>query len=176
MITVSIDGGDALLSRVRAMKAATQNMEPALLRGGIAALKAAADRIDAGGPGWPPLVGPPHSLLHVTGRLLSSLTVGGPGNVVQLNPNSIQVGTNIKTDDGNWNLGALLQGGTGVYAGKGPITAKNGKALRFELGGAVVFARSVKGVPPRPFLLIDEPLADTVAKIFAAHIMGTPEA
>lgn len=60
--------------------------------------------------------------------------------------------------------------GTGVYAGNGPITPKNGKYLVFPAsrgigplpkgrkhssrgGRPLVFAKKVKGVPPNPFLL-----------------------
>jgi len=44
--------------------------------------------------------------------------------------------------------------GTGIYGPKGePIKPKNAKALRWRgPGGDVIFARSVKGIPPNPFL------------------------
>jgi phage gpG-like protein len=148
------------------MRTNAADLEPALLRSGIVALKAAAQRIDAGGPGWPPLVGPPHSMLHVTGRLLASLTVGGSGNVLDIGSDQVTVGTNLQY--AKW-----LQEGTGIYGSTGqPIVPKSGKALRFQLGGAVVFARSVKGVPPRRFLFIDDAVAKAVKNVFAAHILA----
>ncbi len=43
--------------------------------------------------------------------------------------------------------------GTGIYGpSRKPITPKKGKALRFEIGGVVLFRRSVKGMRSRPFL------------------------
>jgi hypothetical protein len=42
--------------------------------------------------------------------------------------------------------------GTGPGAKRQRITAKNGKALRFKIGGQVIFRRSVAGQQPQPFL------------------------
>lgn len=46
----------------------------------------------------------------------------------------------------------FLDEGTGLYGPKGRlIVAKQAKALRFVIGGAVFFRRSVKGIRPRKF-------------------------
>ncbi len=157
----NIEGLAELRERLNAMRERTTHLEPALLRAGLVALKAAADRIDAGGPGWAPNVtGTP--LLHQTGRLLSSLTVGAPGNIAQLDGDSIIVGTNVR-------YAAWLQGGTGIYGPSGKkIVPKEKKALAFALG---VF-HSVKGTPPRKYLFIDGQVAERVSNVFAAYIMG----
>ena len=43
--------------------------------------------------------------------------------------------------------------GTGIYGPlKRPIRPVRAKALRFKIGGEVMFRRSVKGMRPRPFL------------------------
>lgn len=39
-----------------------------------------------------------------------------------------------------------------VENGRGPITAKKGKVLRFKIAGQIIFAKHVKGVKPRPFM------------------------
>lgn len=165
MISTSLEGGDALRARLARMTANTQNLEPALLRSGLVVLKAAQQRINSGGPGWAPnATGTP--LLHQTGRLLSSLTVGGADSVSQVSGSEIVVGTNVKY--ARW-----LQDGTGIFGPTGePITPKNGKFLVFNLGGAKIFARSVKGTPPRRFLFVDDQIATRVRAIFAKHVLG----
>lgn len=46
-----------------------------------------------------------------------------------------------------------LELGTGIYGpSRRPIKPKNGTRLRFTVNGRVVFARSVKGTPPRRIL------------------------
>lgn len=48
--------------------------------------------------------------------------------------------------------GVYVHEGTGVFGKrKRPIKAKSAKALRFEVGGKVLYRRSVKGSPPNPF-------------------------
>ncbi len=48
--------------------------------------------------------------------------------------------------------GIYLEKGTGLYGEKGTrITPKNAKVLAFTSGGSKVFARSTKGMKPRPF-------------------------
>jgi hypothetical protein len=47
-----------------------------------------------------------------------------------------------------------LQVGTGIYGPTGvPITPRRSDVLVFEAGGETVFARQVRGVKPRPFML-----------------------
>lgn len=44
--------------------------------------------------------------------------------------------------------------GTGIYGpNRKPITPKSARVLAFSSGGRTVFARSVKGVPARPFFI-----------------------
>ena len=46
-----------------------------------------------------------------------------------------------------------LEYGTGIYGPlKRPITPKEGKALKFSIGGKTIFAKSVKGMTPQPFI------------------------
>ncbi|MDB5069625.1 MAG: Phage virion morphosis family [Candidatus Eremiobacteraeota bacterium] len=158
-----IGGMDSLRARLSAMKAATQDMRPALLRAGIVVLKAAADRIDAGGPGWPP--NKTHTpLLHRTGRLLASLTLGGSGNVQQIDGDTIMVGTNVQY--ARW-----LQDGT-----NGSIRARKQQRIASSMGAAgfLVHTRAERsgGLPARPYLFMDEQIADRITHIFAKYIMG----
>lgn len=47
-----------------------------------------------------------------------------------------------------------IQRGTGVYGPTNrPITPKHASVLVFKIGGRKVFARSVRGTPPDPFML-----------------------
>lgn len=165
MISTTVVGADALRARLARMTEATQKLEPALLRSGLVALKAAQQRINSGGPGWAPNASAT-PLLHQTGRLLASLTVGSSDGVSHVSGSEIVVGTNLKY--ARW-----LQDGTGIFGPTGtPITPKNGQFLVFTIGGAKIFARSVKGMEKRPFLFIDEKIATTVRRIFAKHIIG----
>lgn len=152
-------------ARIARMIANTQHLEPALLRAGLVPLKAAQERIDAGGPGWAPNV--THTpLLHQTGRLLSSLTVGSAGEVQRVTSDEIVVGTNVP-------YATWIQGGTGIFGPSGsPIAPKNSSAFVFNIGGHKIFARSIKGMPARRFLFIDEKIAETVRRIFAKHVFG----
>jgi hypothetical protein len=48
--------------------------------------------------------------------------------------------------------GAFLEFGTGIYGPENtPIRPKSKKALYFQVAGKPVFARSVKGIRPKPF-------------------------
>jgi phage gpG-like protein len=127
-------------------------------------LKAAADRIDSGGPGWAPnITGTP--LLHQTGRLLSSLSIGAAGNVDDITQNTISVGTNVA-------YAAWLQIGTGIFGPKGErITPKSANALAFPIGGKMMFFSSIAGAPPRRFLYVDQAVADQVRTVFARYIL-----
>lgn len=47
----------------------------------------------------------------------------------------------------------FVEQGTGVFGPKGkPIFPKNAKALRWMAGGKAMFAKSILGMPARPFL------------------------
>ena len=50
-------------------------------------------------------------------------------------------------------VGIFQEFGTGVYGPKKTrIVPKNAKVLHFEINGKEVFAKSVKGSPPQPFM------------------------
>lgn len=54
--------------------------------------------------------------------------------------------------DVNEKYGIFFEEGTGVYGKTGnPITPKRAKVLAWGGGGSMVFARSSKGIKPRPF-------------------------
>lgn len=92
------------------------------------------------------------------GRLKNSLAlelVSGPGGVPVA-----RIGTNLP-------YAIFVHEGTGVYAGNGPITPKRASVLRWPVKNnsgsgrrrykagktaGFAFAKSVKGVPARPFL------------------------
>jgi len=131
-------------------------------------LKAAKDRIKSQGGGtWRPTLeqeaGAP---LHRTARLINSLTLGGEGNDFIPIPGGYRVGTNLA-------YARMVQEGTGIYGPSGePITPKTGKYLVFTANGRTYFMRSVRGAPGRPFLYVDERVAETVRRVFARYIAG----
>ena len=45
-----------------------------------------------------------------------------------------------------------VHSGTGIYAGRGRIHPRKAKVLAFKIGGKMVFAKSVKGQRPNPFV------------------------
>lgn len=74
---------------------------------------------------------------------------------VEIAPNNL--GGKVFLDTGIAPYGPILHEGSGVYGPKGQafkVEAKNKKALRWVMGGAFRFARSVvvKGIRPDPFL------------------------
>jgi phage gpG-like protein len=76
-----------------------------------------------------------------TGRLRSSITL-------KIQADGIVIGTNVT-------YAPFVHEGTGIYGPRHtPILPKRGRYLVFTPKGATrpVFARSVRGVPPRPFL------------------------
>ena len=76
------------------------------------------------------------------GNLRGSIHTEGP-TVLSTNVEAA-VGTNVKY--------ALWQEkGTGIYAGKGPITPKSKKFLAWKQNGKWIFARQVKGIKPKLF-------------------------
>ena len=152
-----IDGMEQLQADIAAMRARVdtsgQGMRPGLLRAGIVALKAASERIDAGGPGWAPnRSGTP--LLHKTGALLRSLTVNGPMNVDTVNGATITVGTNL-------NYAQYLQEGTSAHGRGTPLMGLRQGPRRYRTGG----------MPARPYLFIDEQVASKVREIFSSFVM-----
>lgn len=80
-----------------------------------------------------------------SGRLRSSLT---KESFVEAGTPVCRVGTNLK-------YATYVHEGTGIYGPKHtPIVPRNGRFLVFTPRGSsvTVFARQVRGVPPRPFL------------------------
>lgn len=133
------------------------------MRAALVVLKFAQQNIAVGGPGWAPNIsGTP--LLRRTGRLINSLALGGDGNIDDISGMSIRVGTSVP-------YAAWLQDGTGVYVGHGPIRPRNARALAFEVGGAVMMRKSVKGVPSRPFLYITDPVAQRVIGVWQSYLL-----
>lgn len=168
-VNVRILGAQQVRDEIAGMANRMRNLRPAYLKAGTVVLTAAQQRINADGPGWPGTVETSHgSPLQRTGALLRSLSIE---NATEL-PNGIRVGTNLMTPDGRFNIGRMMQQGTGIYGPSGsPITAKNGKALRFEVNGKIVYARSVKGSPPRPFLFIDSATAEKISGVFGQYVL-----
>lgn len=91
------------------------------------------------------------------GKLRASITMTLHGSGRGL---TVRVGSNL-------DYAIYVHEGTGIYAGRGPIRPRAGKYLRFPVknnsgsgrrrykGGRTagyVFAKQVRGVPPRPFL------------------------
>lgn len=80
--------------------------------------------------------------------------------------------------------------GTGVHGPKGVrITPKTGKALKFKIGGQVIFRKSVAGQKPNPYMkrafdkyksggleraLHDSGLGEEVLKAFRKALKNTP--
>lgn len=173
-IKATLEGADVFRERIQLMDDAASDLDPALRMAGALALHAGQERIDAGGPGWKPnLAGTP--LLKRTWRLYSSLDIETsaqdvvthePDTIMQISGNTIEAGTSLKY--ARW-----LQEGTGIYGPSGePIRPKRAKFLHFWIGDQEVFAKSVKGMPPRPFLFIDDPLEEKIGMAFEEHIMG----
>jgi hypothetical protein len=160
-----------LRARIESMKARAADPKPGLLRAGMVVLRAAKDHIKSGagdeGP-WPPNIsGTP--LLFKSGRLINSLTIGGPGSVMQLDSSSIEVGTNVPY--ARW-----MQEGTGIYGPSGQrIFPKHAKALAFDGPAGRIIVRSIKGTPKRRFLFIDDAQAVRIRAVFSDYILkGLP--
>ena len=101
-----IGGMSQLLARLQNLESEMlgDGLRKRLLRAGIVVLKAAAERIDAGGPGWAP--NKTHTpLLHKTGTLLRSLTANASGNITSVQGSTVEIGTNV-------NYARYLQEGT----------------------------------------------------------------
>lgn len=150
---------EAIRARYAKISLKLRELNPTLLRAGVAALGEFRRRITTGGDGtWAPNAGY-NALLRNEGTLIRSLQLGGGSNVNRLTDTSIEVGSALP-------YARMLQEGTGIYGPKGtPIVPINGKFLVFTIGGQLVFARSVKGTPPRRFVYFDDELKATVKKI-----------
>lgn len=179
-ISVTVSGGQQTRDELAKLAENARNLKPAYLRMGVAVLTDAQGRITDGGPGWAPQASGPDgegnptgTLLHRNGALFRSLTENAEGNVMQDIPDGLRVGTNLRTPDGKYAIGQLMQDGTGIFGPSGqPIRPTNGKVLSFMVGGRKVFVRSVKGSPKRPFLYISEVGAKKYVSILLQRLRG----
>lgn len=153
---------------IAGIRARITDLGPAYLRAAMVALAAAQYRIrDKNEGSWPPTLETSRGTsLNRTGALMRSLTIGGAGNLYTEIDGGIRVGTNLRTPDGGYSVGALMQYGTG------PIRPTSGKFLVFELNGQKIFSKGTKGIPARPFLYIGEQDAVKIQAVFAEHIVG----
>lgn len=172
---VRVTGQAQTSGKIASLMERMRNLGPAYLRSGVVALTSFQGHIREDGPGWPPQASGPDgevnqkgSLLYRTGALFRSLQLGGEGNVDEEIIGGIRVGTNLKTPDGQYSIGRLMQEGTG------PITPKHAKLLVFEVNGHKVFARATRGIPKRPFVYFDAQTAEKIRGVFATYIMGQP--
>lgn len=153
MLEVKVEGLDEVRVQLEGMIVRTSNLAPALLRAGVVPLDAGKERIEVGGPGWPPnKTGTP--LLRKTGRLFNSLTVNAGYNVFDTTSDSVTVGTNVS-------YARYLQEGTSSHARGTPMVTKQGPR-----------AREHHGIPAREFLGMNAKIAESVRAIFEEHVMG----
>ncbi len=164
----SVEGLTALRADLVGMRDRMQDLQPAFVRSAIVALKAAKDRISSQGGGmWRATLeqdkGAP---LHRNGRLINALTFGDSDNDFEQISGGYRVGTNIA-------YAGYVQEGTGIYGPRGtPITPQSGQYLVFTANGRQYFMRSVRGAPARPYLYIDDQVAEGVRAAFIRHITG----
>ena len=148
------------------------NLSPVIRRAAIFELGQAQGRIEAGGPGWPPTMETSRgSSLNRGGFLLRSLSPGASGNLWKEIPSGVEIGTSYKTDSG-YNVGRMMQYGTGIYGRGTPIVPLNGKFLVFMLNGRKIFAKSVQGSPPRTFLYFTDDDKRHILAMVEAYIRG----
>lgn len=154
-IQVTRSNRDALAGLAQRLR----DLGPAFTRSSVVVISAAQMHIRDDGPGWPATVEQSKgSALDRTGALMRSITATPLAN-------GIQIGTNLRTPDGKYNIGRLMQYGTG------PIKPKNGKLLVFEVNGVKIFSRGTKGIPARPFLFFDQQTAQRVMGVFESYLM-----
>lgn len=155
------------------MVARARNLPPAFKRGAILLLTDAQGKIRSKNDGtWKPTLESTFgTALFRNGALFRSLTYGAAENLFADIPGGVRVGSNLRTPDGRFNIGRLMQEGTGIYGPRGrKIEAKPGRRLAFRVNGGMIFARSVKGSPARPFMYIDEENAQRVGAIFLRYV------
>lgn len=169
---ISVSGMRELRAWAQAYTQRLRNLGPAFARAAVVVLTDAQGRIRENGPGWAPTAESGFGTsLQRTGALFRSLTMGGSGSLFAEIAGGVRVGTNLMTPDGRYNIGQLMQYGTGVYGPRGsPITPTTGKFLVFDLNGSKIFAKSVKGAPARPFLYIDHDTGVKVRSVFASYV------
>ena len=142
MIKASLNA-KALREKLASMQERLKRLDPAFMRAAIVVLKRAQDRIRSGGDGnWPPVKAPP------TNRrgLVQGSTLYRTGTLFR----SLTVG-------GSGSLYETIANGVRV--------GTNVPYARYQQEG------TRRGIPPRPFLLIDDETAGKVVKTFARYIM-----
>lgn len=168
---IQIDGSPEARAYLAALNARLKDMRPLIQRVSVMELASAQGRIEAGGPGWPPtLENSKGTPLNRNGTLLRSLTRGGAGNIWEEIQGGLEVGTNLQSN--GWNIGAMMQGGTGVYGRGTPIKPLHGKVLAFNVNGRMFFARQVQGSPPRRFLYVDDNDAQRATAMAIEYVKG----
>lgn len=168
--SIRVTGGEQARGKLAELGDRLKNLAPAFLRSSVVVLTAAQGHIRDQGPGWPPEAIPNDqgSLLYRTGALFRSLQLGGPENISEEIAGGMRVGTRLKTPDGQYSIGQLMQYGTG------PIRPKHGSLLVFEINGVKIFSRGTKGIPPRRFLYWDSTTANQALGVFSSYIMDRP--
>lgn len=164
-----IDSG--VREQISGMRARLAYLGPAYLRAAVVVLAAAQmdirNKVGPDGGSWAPTLETQQgSSLYRTGALMRSLTVGGDGNVFVDQATGVAIGTNLRTPDGQYSIGELMQ------YGRGPVKPKNGKMLRFQLNGQTIFSRGVGPAPPRPFLGFNDQIADRVRSVFLSYLIN----
>jgi len=103
-------------------------------------------------------------VLQDTGMLrMSVLAKSAKGNIYRLTKDSLAMGSNLK-------IAAYHQWGTKPYI----IRPRTKPMLRFKTTKGWTFAKIVHhpGLPPRPFVLIQNEDEKAIVDIFADHVMG----
>lgn len=174
-VTWSVSGAPEIQAMLAQVRERLENLSEPEQRSGILLLASGAGRIETGGDGsWSPTLEMSHGTpLNRTGELVRSLTRGASGNIFEMRTDGVTVGTDLEAN--GFNIGQMMQEGTGIYGSGQPITPKRSKFLVFDLNGTKVFPKSVKGSPPRPFLYITDDDADRIVAIFAAYLSGESE-
>lgn len=161
---VTVDDG-GVVSRIRAMIAAGDNMRPLYQRIGAALVSEIQLGFKAGaspyGQAWAPLSIRRGQPLRDSGRLRSSITS-------RPDDSGVTVGTNLIYAP--------------VHQFGATIKPKNAKRLVFPGGGGLIFAKSVT-IPARPFMPLDDSGAvnlphryqSAIAAVIAAHFANTQE-
>lgn len=87
-----------------------------------------------------------HPLLRQTGGLAASLYEDGPGNVFQVGPGSLTVGTNYRGPRSSYPVGSWIQDGT----------ARTFHVIQFMMSKGRIREWSDTGIPARKFLAVPE--------------------
>lgn len=164
MYEVNVTGLKEAITRFRLMRQNLQDPQPALYKSAVVVRDAAVWRIkqQGGDQVWAPTLRGGHIGID-TGRMWQSIGIS------QSSADSIDIGTNVKY--ARW-----FQEGTGIYGPTGqPIKPKTGNVLSWEVNGVRYFAKSVDGMPARPFLLITDTERKKIRAIWVRRAKALPE-